>query len=96
MRRAGNFQGQDSSYGKLLLVYFLSPETLKPGVISRGTQRGGAPLVKIFDHFGELSPPENSCIGLAFQSLFSLLPKYFLLLCSIMHCYVVIDYTISV
>ena len=70
-------------------------------MISRGL-RGRNPLVKIVDHFGGLSPPKNSCIGLALQSLLTLLPKYFLLLCSIMHCYVVIetflivDYTISV
>ena len=64
----------------------------QPGVISRGAQGGGAPLVKIFDHFGGAQPPpRNSCIGLALQSLLTLLPKYFLLLCSIMHCYVVIE-----
>ena len=63
---------------------------------------GQSPLVKIFYHFGGLSPPKNSCIGPAFQSILSLLPKYFLLLCSIMHCHVgietflIVDYTISV
>ena len=63
---------------------------------------GGISLARIFDHFGGLSPPKNSCIGLAFQSLLTFLPKYFLLLRAIMHCYVVIetfliiDYTISV
>ena len=63
-----------------------------PGVISRGAQEGGAPLVKILDHFGGAQPPpRNFCIGLAFQSLLTLLPKYFLLLCSIVHCYVVIE-----
>ena len=66
--------------------------TLRAGVISRGAQGGGAPLVKILDHFGGAQPPpRNSCIGLAFQSLLTLLPTYFLLLCSIMHCYVVIE-----
>ena len=34
---------------KLLDVY--------PGVISRGAQGGGAPLVKILDHFGGAQPP---------------------------------------
>ena len=74
---------------------------LYPGVISRGL-RGWSPLAKAFDHFGGLSLPKNSCIGYAFQSLLTLLPKYFLLLCSIKHCYVltetflIADYAISV
>ena len=74
---------------------------LAVGVISSGF-RGAEPPVKIVDHFGGLNPHKNSCIGLAFQSLLTLLPKHFLLLCSIMQCYVVIDtflifdYTISV
>ena len=75
---------------------------LHPGVTSRGDSERLRPFAKIFDHLGGLSPPRKSCIGLAFQSLLTLLPKYFLLLCSIMHCYLVIetflivDYTISV
>ena len=28
-----------------------------PGVISRGAQGGGAPLVTILDHFGGAQPP---------------------------------------
>ena len=70
--------------------------------MSRGL-RGRSPLVKILDHFGGAWPLlKILCIGLAFQSLLTLLPMHFLLLCSIMHCYVVIetflivDYTISV
>ena len=56
-----------------------------------GAQGGGAPLLKFKIILEGLSPPRKSCIGLAFQSLLTLLPKYFLLLCSIMHCYVVIE-----
>ena len=68
----------------------------------KGSSGGGAPLVKILDYFGGSASPKNSCNGLAFQILLTLLPMYFLLLCSIMHCYVVIetflivDHTISV
>ena len=71
-------------------------------MISREGSGGRAPLAKILDHFGGAQLPKSSCIGLAFQSLLTLLPKYFLLLCSIMQCYVVVetflivDYTISV
>jgi len=32
---------------------------LVAGVISRGAQGGGAPLVKISAHFGGLIPPES-------------------------------------
>ena len=53
---------------------------IAPGAISRRAQGDGALLVKIIDDFGGLSPPRNSCIGLAFQSLLTLLSKYFLLL----------------
>ena len=45
------------------------------GVIPKGAQGGRAPLVKITDHFWGLSPPSNFCIGFAFQSLLTLLPK---------------------
>ena len=34
-----------------------------------------SPLVKITVHFGGLIPPKNSCIGLAFQSVLTLLLK---------------------
>ena len=57
---------------------------------------GGAPLLKFLIILG------GSSIGLAFQSLLTLLPKYFLPMCSIMHCYVaietflIVDYAISV
>ena len=63
--------------------------------------RGPNPLGKIIDHFGGLSP-QNSCIGLAFQSVLTLLSKYFVLLWSILHCcmvievFLIVDYTISV
>ena len=50
-----------------------------PGVISRGL-RGWSPLAKIIDQFGRLGPPKSSCIGPAFPSILTLLPKYFLLL----------------
>ena len=40
---------------------------MNPGVISRGAQGGGAPLVKIFDHFGGAQPPLEI---LAFALLF--------------------------
>ena len=52
----------------------------KPGVISRGAQGDGAPLIKLTVHFGGLSPPKNSCIGFAFQSVLTLLLKCFVLL----------------
>ena len=70
-------------------------------MIARGL-RGRSPHVKLLIILGGSAPPRNSCIGLAFQSLLLLLPKYFLLLYSIMHCYVVIetfrsvDYAVSV
>ena len=73
-----------------------------PRVISRGAQGGRVLLAKFFIILEELSPPKNSCIGLAFQSLLTLLPKCFLLLYSITYCYVaietflIVDYTISV
>ena len=41
---------------------------------------GGVPFVKIAVHFGGLSPPKNSCIGFAFQSVLTLLLKRFVLL----------------
>jgi len=49
------------------------------GVISRGSG-GQRPLVKITVHFGGLSPPKNTCIGFAFQSVLTLLLKCFVLL----------------
>ena len=52
----------------------------RAGVICRGAQGGGAPLLKFFITLGGLAPFKNSCFGLAFQSLLTLLPKYFLLL----------------
>ena len=51
-------------------------------MISRGAQGGGAPLVKISAHFGGAEPPQNPCIGLAFQSLLALLPKCYDQLCT--------------
>ena len=59
-------------------------------VISRGL-RGLCPLVKVTVHFERLSPPKNSCIGLASQSILTLLLKYFVLLWLIIHCYMVIE-----
>ena len=53
---------------------------LYPGVISKGAQGAEPPLLKFFITLGGSFPPENSYIGLAFQSLLTLLPKYFLLL----------------
>ena len=47
------------------------------GVISRGLR---APLLKSLITLGGSAPLKNSCIGLAFQSLLTLLPKYYLLL----------------
>jgi len=38
------------------------------GVISKGSQGGGAPIAKIIDQFGVQSP-QNSCISFAFQSV---------------------------
>ena len=59
--------------------------------------------MKITVHFeGGLSSPTNSCICLAFQILLTLPPKYFVLLSSTVHYYMVIEtflninYTISV
>ena len=57
-------------------------EMLFPGVISRGGSGARSPLVKISAHFGGLSPPQNPCIGLAFQSLLALLPKCYDQLCT--------------
>ena len=54
------------------------------------------PLVKIVDHFEGLSPPKNSCIGLAFQSLLTMLPKYFLLLYVVIETFLIVEYTVSV
>ena len=51
------------------------------GVISRGAQVGGAPLLKFLLIWGA-QPPKNSCIGLAFQSLLALLPKFYDQLCT--------------
>ena len=51
-----------------------SAAMFKSGVISRGAQRGGAPFLKFLLILGAQSP-QNSCIGLAFQSLLALLPK---------------------
>ena len=42
--------------------------SFSPGVISRGAQGGGAPLVKILDHFGGAQPPlEILALALLFK-----------------------------
>ena len=48
-------------------------------MISRGL-RGAEPLVKTIDYFRGAQAPKSSCIGIAFQSLLTLLPKCFVLL----------------
>ena len=55
---------------------------LRAGVISRGAQGGGAPLVKFLLILGGAEPPYNPCIDLAFQSLLALLPKCYDQLCT--------------
>ena len=51
------------------------------GVISRGAQGGGAPLVKILDHFGGAQPP------LEILALALLFKVYLHCFQSIFHCY---------
>ena len=53
----------------------------------KGAQGAEPSLLKVLIILGA----KNSCIGLTFQSLLVLLPKYFLLLWSIFDCYVVIE-----
>ena len=60
------------------------------GVISRGLRGAEPHLLKLLFILG-LCPPRNSCIGLAFQSVLTLLLKFFALLWSIIHCYMVIE-----
>ena len=60
-------------------VKHLKNTWLEAGVISRGHRGLESLLLKFFIIFGG-SAPLNSCIGLAFQSLLTLLTKYFLLL----------------
>ena len=40
---------------------------------------GGVPLAKNFDHFGGLSPPSTSCIGLASKVFSTAVINYALL-----------------
>ena len=69
------------------------------GVISRGAQGGGAPLVKISAHVGGAQPPLKLLHWLGFSEFISHASK---VLSSTVHCYMVIeaflivDYTISV
>ena len=64
------------------MLFSITVIVLSPGVISRGAEGGGAPLVKTSAHVGGAQPPKNSCIGLAFQSLLALLPKCYDQLCT--------------
>ena len=71
------------------------------GVISRGLTGVDPPCQNYHSLWG-LGPLPNSCIDFAFQSVLTLLPKHYLLLRSILHCYVamdtflIVDYTILV
>ena len=73
----------------------------RTGVISKEAQGVEPTLLKLLIILGG-SAPKNSCAVLAFQRFLALPPKHFLLLCSIMHCYMFIetvlifDYTKSV
>ena len=70
-----HFDMTDISNAAVLLYFTLSV----PRGDFLGAQMGGAPFKNYFP-FGELSPPKNSCIGLAFHGLLALLPKFFALL----------------
>ena len=59
-------------------------------MIYRGLRKVDPPLVKLLIILG-LSPPNNSSIGFAFESVFTLLSKCFVLLWSIMYCCMVIE-----
>ena len=75
----------------MVSVPLITPRTSRAGagVISREL-RGWSPLLKLLLILGA-QPPKNSYIGLAIQSVLTLLLKCFVLLRLIIHCCMVIE-----